>query len=125
MNRRSFIRLASALPFLSGLPLAAQAEDSAAFARLKSGYAQRLKNILTAGGLPYIDIESSCNSAKIDIDAMAEGMDKLGIGLMALSADLKENSFNQGIRYDALAARLIADFRTVSFRSATGASHPP
>jgi hypothetical protein len=110
MNRRSFIRLASALPFLAGLPLAAQAEDSAAFARLKSGYAQRLKNILTAGGLPYIDIESSCNSAKIDIDALAEGMDKLGIGLMALSADLKENSFNQGIRYDALAARLIADY---------------
>jgi predicted TIM-barrel fold metal-dependent hydrolase len=79
-------------------------------ARLKIGYALRLKKILAAGELPYIDIESSCNSTKVDIDFMAKSMDSLNIGLMALSADIGKGMFKKGVRYDDLSERLIEKY---------------
>lgn len=77
---------------------------------LKNGYARRLKKILAAGELPYIDIESSCNSTRVDIDFMAKSMDHLNIGLMALSADIGTGQFKKGVLYDDLSERLIASY---------------
>jgi hypothetical protein len=67
-----------------------------------------LKKILAAGELPYIDIESSCNPGRLDIDAVAAGMDRLNIGLMALSADIGRGQFDRGVRFDDLSDRLLA-----------------
>lgn len=79
-------------------------------AGLKAGYALRLKKILASGELPYIDIESSCNSTRVDIDFMAKSMDRHNIGLMALSADIGKGQFERGVRYDNLSERLIASY---------------
>jgi hypothetical protein len=78
--------------------------------RLKGGYAARLRKILASGQLPYVDIESSCNSARVDIDFVAKYMDRLNIGLMALSADIGRGKFEKGVRYDSLSEKLIADY---------------
>jgi len=77
---------------------------------LKAGYAQRLKSILSTGTLPYIDIESSCNSAKVGIDSVAQSIERLNIGLMALSADIGKGQFTKGIRFDGLSERLVASY---------------
>jgi predicted TIM-barrel fold metal-dependent hydrolase len=69
-----------------------------------------LKKILAAGELPYIDIESSCNSGKLDIDSVAKNMDRLNIGLMALSADIGKGQFKKGVRFDNLSRKLIASY---------------
>lgn len=78
--------------------------------RLKAGYNARIKRILASGNIPYIDIESSCNPTKIDIDAVARQLDQLNIGLMALSADPTIQQFKEGVRYDNLSERLIAKY---------------
>lgn len=64
---------------------------------------------MAAGALPYIDIESSCNSTKLDIAQVAQSMDRLNIGLMALSADIGKGRFSEGVRFDTLSRRLLAD----------------
>ncbi|BCB26093.1 hypothetical protein SKTS_09790 [Sulfurimicrobium lacus] len=92
------------------MPVLGRADDRVEFAKLKSGYAQRLKKILAAGGLPYIDIESSCNSTKLDVDHVAKNMDDLNIGLMALSADIGKGQFENGVRFDNLSQRLLASY---------------
>lgn len=113
--RRRFIKSCCALPLIACLPRFGRAQagnDSASidFAKLKRGYAQRLKTILAAGGLPYVDIESSCNSTKLDLASIASSMDRLNIGLMALSADIGKGQFRQGVRYDKLSERLLASY---------------
>ncbi|MBI5750723.1 MAG: amidohydrolase family protein [Hydrogenophilales bacterium] len=110
LSRRSLIKTFSALPFLACLPKLGNAATIANFSKLKEGYAQRLKNILAAGELPYIDIESSCNSTKLDMDFVAKSMDQLNIGLMALSADIGKGQFKQGVRFDNLSERLLAQY---------------
>jgi hypothetical protein len=88
----------------------AKGQDIPGFSQLKAGYAQRLKKILTAGELPYIDIESSCDSSRVDIDAVAKSMDRLNIGLMALSADIGKGQFKKGVRFDTLSKHLLASY---------------
>ena len=97
-----------ALPFAAYMAKIGHTQDLPDFSRLKAGYSRRLKKILSSGNLPYIDIESSCNSTKVDIDVIANRMDELNIGLMALSADIGKNQFNKGVRFDDLSARLLA-----------------
>lgn len=109
-TRRSLLKALAALPVLAALPRPSRAEAALDFAKLKAGYAARLKKILASGGLPYIDIESSCNSTRVDIDYVANYMDKLGIGLMALSADVGKGRFNKGVRFDRLSERLLAAY---------------
>jgi predicted TIM-barrel fold metal-dependent hydrolase len=77
---------------------------------LKVGYSARLKRILTTGELPYIDIESSCNPSKVDVDFVAKKLDDLNIGLMALSADPTGRQFKEGMRYDNLSKRLMTRY---------------
>lgn len=110
-SRREFLGLAAMLPCLNMAwsPVWA-AEDEGALVKLKAGYAARLKRMLADGHLPYIDIESSCNSRKLDIAALAGQLDALHIGLMALSADPGRSQFEQGIRYDDLSERLLAAY---------------
>jgi len=107
--RRQLLKLALAVP---AVLLAARggATETSGITRLKAGYATRLKRILSGGGLPYIDIESSCNPNKVDVDSVARSMDDMGIGLMALSADLTKDQFAQGIYYDNLSERLLATY---------------
>jgi predicted TIM-barrel fold metal-dependent hydrolase len=100
----------SALTLVAILPRMARGKDIPDFSQLKAGYAQRLKKILAAGELPYIDIESSCNSRKLDIDLVAKNMDRLNIGLMALSADIGKGQFEKGVRFDNLSERLLASY---------------
>lgn len=78
--------------------------------RLKSAYMAHLKRILVTGALPYIDIESACKPNKVDIEALARRLDDLNIGLMALSADPTGGQFKQGVRYDNLSERLLAQY---------------
>lgn len=110
ITRRRLIKTFCALPFIACLPRFGNAQAIVDFSKLKSGYAQRLKKILAAGGLPYIDIESSCNSTKLDIDSVAKSMDRLDIGLMALSADIGKGQFKKGVRFDNLSERLLAGY---------------
>lgn len=111
MTRRRVIKTLGAMPLLlAGRPGALRAENLPNISELKVGYAQRLKKILSTDAIPYIDIESSCNSSKIDIDAIAQSMDQLNIGLMALSADIGKGQFAKGVRFDALSQRLVASY---------------
>ena len=118
-TRRRVLKTFCALPFVACWPRPGNAEDSVDVRKLKDGYAQRLKKILAAGALPYIDIESSCNSAKLDIDAVAQSLDRLDIRLMALSADIPQGDFlrgvgkgqfGKGVRFDDLSERLLAAY---------------
>jgi hypothetical protein len=108
ITRRHLIKACSALPLIAFLPKIGTAQNVPDSAQLKAGYAQRLKKILAAGKLPYIDIESSCNSSKIDIDAVGRKMEELHIGLMALSADISKGQFEKGVRFTDLSERLLA-----------------
>ena len=110
ITRRDLLKTFCAVPFLAFLRRVVTAQDIVDFQQLKSGYAHRLKKILAAGELPYIDIESSCNSTKLDIDSIAKSMDRLNIGLMALSADIGRKQFERGVRFDNLSASLLANY---------------
>jgi hypothetical protein len=110
ITRRRLIKTFCALPLIACMPELGNAQGIVDFSKLKSGYAQRLKRILAAGELPYIDIESSCNSTKLDIDSFAKSMDDLNIGLMALSADIGNDQFKKGVRFDNLSERLLASY---------------
>jgi hypothetical protein len=124
ISRRCFIKTLSMLPFAAGLPRIAQGQDIPAFPQLKAGYARRLKKILGTGELPYIDIESSCNSSKVDIDSVAERMDRANIGLMALSADIGKGQFAKGVRFDRLSERLVAGYPDRFIPVGNGAQPP-
>jgi len=104
------MRTLCVLPFLAGIARVGFAQGAGDLSRLKTGYAQRLKKILASGELPYIDIESSCNSTQLDIDFIAKSMDRLKIGLMALSADIGKGQFEKGVRYDKLSEKLITRY---------------
>ena len=108
-NRRRLIRLGLVLPAVLCCPWA-MANGHERLGAFKAGFAARLKRILAAGGLPYIDIESSCNPNKVDIDFVARKLDALNIGLMALSADPTAGQFREGLRYDKLSERLVARY---------------
>jgi len=110
ITRRRFIKTLSVLPFVACLPRIARGQDIPDFSQLKAGYAQRLKKILAAGELPYVDIESSCCSNQLDIDFIAKSMDQLNIGLMALSADIGKSQFEKGVRFDNLSKKLLASY---------------
>jgi len=108
--RRRFLKTLCSPPLLACFSRTGTAGDSTDISVLKAGYAMRLKKILAAGALPYIDIESSCNSRKVEIDAVAKNLDRLNIGLMALSADIDKGQLRKGVRYDALSQRLLASY---------------
>lgn len=110
ITRRQLIKTFCALPLWACAAKSVIAQDTGGLSRLKAGYAQRLKKILAAGELPYIDIESSCNSTRLDIDSIAKNMDRLDIGLMALSADIGRGQFSNGVRFDNLSERLLASY---------------
>lgn len=108
-QRRQLLKLGLLLP-LAFTAARLRANGQERISLLKAGYSARLKRILSTGSLPYIDIESSCNPNKVDIDVVARKLDELNIGLMALSADPTGNQFKQGIRYDNLSERLITRY---------------
>lgn len=108
--RRRLLKFSFLLPFAAAAAPFAPAQTAHALAGLKAGYASRLRRILAAGHLPYIDIESSCNSGRLDIPALARSLDDLDIGLMALSADPTKAQFGLGIRHDDLSERLLAAY---------------
>ncbi|HYA38483.1 MAG TPA: amidohydrolase family protein [Candidatus Methylomirabilis sp.] len=108
--RRRLLKMFCLLPFVACLPRMVRARGIPDFSQLRAAYAQRLKKILAAGELPYIDIESSCDSTKLDIDSVAKSMDQLNIGLMALSADIGKGQFKKGVRFDNLSERLLARY---------------
>ena len=110
ITRRRMLKTLCAFPLFVFIPRLGNAQNIVDFSILKNGYAKRLKRILATGGLPYIDIESSCNSRKLDIDHFAKSMDRLNIGLMALSADIGKGQFRKGVRYDDLSERLLAGY---------------
>jgi predicted TIM-barrel fold metal-dependent hydrolase len=106
-TRRRLLKTFGTLPLWACAGIARAAAD---LSLLKAGYAQRLKKILASGELPYIDIESSCNSTRVNIGSIARSMDWLDIGLMALSADIGKGQFEKGVRYDNLSERLLAAY---------------
>lgn len=110
ITRRRFMKTLSVVPLVACLPRIARGQDIPDFAQLKAGYAQRLKKILAAGELPYVDIESSCHSNQVDIDSVVKSMDQFNIGLMALSADIGKGQFEKGIRFDNLSKKLLTSY---------------
>jgi predicted TIM-barrel fold metal-dependent hydrolase len=108
LTRRRLLKAFCILPLC--VSASAGENRSELFSSLKAGYALRLKKILASGQLPYIDAESSCDSTQMDIDFMAKSMDRLNIGLMALSADISRRQFERGVRYDNLSEKLIASY---------------
>ena len=110
ITRRDLLKTFCAFPFIACLPRLVNAQDAVYFPRMQTGFAQRLKKILAAGELPYIDIESSCNSTKVDIDFIAKSMDRHNIGLMALSADIGKGQFERGVLFDKLSEKLLASY---------------
>lgn len=106
MSRRRFSKSLSAI-LLGGLANVGRTQDQIDFLQLKGNYSQRLKKILSNGALPYVDIESSCNPGRVDIGGIAQSMDRLNIGLMALSADIGRNQFEKGIRFDNFSQKLL------------------
>jgi len=110
ITRRRLVKTICALPFVACFSGNSNAQGKREFAQLKAGYRERLKKILATGQLPYVDIESSCNSTRADIDAIVQSMDRLNIGLMALSADIGEGQFKKGVRFDNLSERLLANY---------------
>lgn len=121
--RRLLIKGGAMLPLMLSMP-GLLASDLEKVDHLKRGYATRLKNLLTAGKLPYIDIESSCNPTKVDITWVAQQMNELSIGLMALSADPTRNQYEQGIRYDDLSTRLIESYPEMFIPVGNGGQPP-
>jgi predicted TIM-barrel fold metal-dependent hydrolase len=110
LTRRRLIKAFCMLPLWGNASAEEDRKEPNDLSGLKAGYALRLKKILASGELPYIDIESSCNSTRVDIDFMAKSMDRLNIGLMALSADISKARFEKGVRYDNLSEKLIASY---------------
>jgi hypothetical protein len=110
LTRRGLIKALCLLPLWGSAAAEENPKAPNDSSGLKAGYALRLKKILASGALPYIDIESSCNSTRVDIDFMAKYMDRLNIGLMALSADIGKGQFGKGVRYDNLSEKLIAAY---------------
>jgi hypothetical protein len=108
ISRRQFTKRAAAF-LLGGFASITRAQEQPDFQQLKAGYAQRLKKMLGSSTLPYIDIESSCNPARVDISAIAQAMDRLNIGLMALSSDIGRNQFDKGIRFDNFSHKLLSN----------------
>ncbi len=108
--RRRIIKAFCAAPLLAFVPPSRAAENVPDISDLMAGYKQRLKKILAMGNLPYIDIESSCNSSKVDVPKIAKQMDKLNIGLMALSADIGKGQYKKGKRFDKLSELLVSDY---------------
>lgn len=124
VTRRRFIKTVCTLPLLACLPGTGRAENLPDISGLKVGYAKRLKQILATGTLPYIDIESSCNPSKVDIDAVAQGIGRLNIGLMALSADIGKGQFKKGVRFDRLSERLVAGYPDLFIPVGNGGQPP-
>ncbi|OGQ98974.1 MAG: amidohydrolase [Deltaproteobacteria bacterium RIFOXYD12_FULL_55_16] len=110
ITRRRLLKTFCVLPLVVCLPGFGKAANIVEFSKLKGLYAQRLKKILAAGELPYIDIESSCNSTNLDLDSLAKSMDRHNIGLMALSADIGKGQFKKGVRFDRLSEQLLASY---------------
>lgn len=110
ISRRQFVTGLVLLPVLVYLPKNAPARDIPDLTQRKILYAERLKKILASGELPCVDIESSCYSGKIDIESLAKNMDRLNIGLMALSADIGSNQSRKGVRFDNLFRKLAAAY---------------
>ncbi len=109
-GRRAILRLMALGPLLLAAMQSPLAGATVQHQTLKEGYRRRLKTLLESKTLPYIDIESSCDSTKLDIDRLAKEMDYFDIGLMALSADITRQQFEIGIRNDPLSARLIEKY---------------
>lgn len=109
-TRRRLVKALCTLPLWANAFAAETRKEPGDLSSLKAGYALRLKKILASGELPYIDIESSCNSTRVDIDYIAKNMDRLNIGLMALSADIGKGQFEKGVRHDNLSEKLIASY---------------
>jgi predicted TIM-barrel fold metal-dependent hydrolase len=110
ITRRRLVSAFCALPFVAYSAGVHSAGEPLDLAQLRAGYRERLKRILATGLLPYVDIESSCNSRQVDLDVTAQAMDTLGIGLMALSADIGEGQFMKGVRFDNLSQRLLSQY---------------
>ena len=110
LTRRSLVKAFCLLPLWINASAGEDRKEPINLSSLKAGYALRLKKLLASGELPYIDIESSSNSMRVDVDFMANSMDRLNIGLMALSADIGRGQFDKGVRYDNLSEKLIAGY---------------
>ncbi len=125
LTRRRLVTMFCALPLVAGLSRIGNAQTSAVFSQLKAGYANRLKKILATGKLPYIDIESSCDSSRSNVEAIAQSMDRLDIGLMALSADIGKAQFSKGVRFENLSERLLARYSDRFILVGNGGQPPP
>jgi hypothetical protein len=126
-NKRHLLKTFSMLPFW-GLSTrnawSAPTEPAIDIAALKQGYMVRLKRLLAAGELPYIDIESSCNPNRIDIADFATNMDRLHVGLMAMSADIGKGMAGKKQFYHPLSSQLIAAYPDRFIPVGNGAQAP-
>jgi len=124
MDRRTVLKI-SALPLAAGLlPLHAWAIEPFNFKTARAGYLNRLSSVKKAGVLPVIDIESSYDPTRIDLDSFTRSMDRAGIALMCLSADQPGNLVKGGQFWSNHSLEACAKYPSYFIPAGNGGNHP-
>lgn len=85
---------------------------------LKTKWRARIAAVRAAGQLPIIDMESSFNTGKLDLDRLIEQMDENGVALIAYSHDAGRPEWSDG------AARVVARAPDHFIPATNGGVHP-
>ena len=126
MRRRDVLRLAGGgfATFMLSKPVFAQTLAPFDFQRLKEGYRARIAAIRRSGMLPIVDIESSCDPARIDLAAFARSMDRAGLAQMALSVDQPGKLVQSGETWSHRAHDFARDYPAHFIPTGNGGNHP-
>ena len=124
MNRRTILKL-SALPLVAGLlPFHARAVEPFNFKTARTGYLNRLSAVKKEGVVPVIDIESSCDPTRINLDSFTRSMDRAGIALMCLSADQPGNLVKEGLFWSNHSLEACTKYPSHFIPTGNGGNHP-
>lgn len=94
------------------------------FGLAREKYLARLKSFKKSGVLPIIDIESSYNPKRIDVNGFISAMDRAGIALMCLSANQPGDLIKNGEIWSHNSLELYKKFPSHFIPTGNGAVHP-
>lgn len=124
MNRRTILKL-SGLPLVAGLlPFHARAVEPFDFKTARTGYLNRLSAVKKEGVVPVIDIESSYDPTRINLDSFTRSMDRAGIALMCLSADQPGNLVKEGLFWSNHSLEACTKYPSHFIPTGNGGNHP-
>lgn len=124
MKRRYFLSLAALLgiSFLPSQHAFATVKYEAI--KAKSGYLERLRKIKSSGVLPIIDVESSYDAQRIDLDDFVKSMDSAGVAMICMSVDQKGDLIRKGQIWNDHALDAFQRFPTHFIPTGNGGNHP-